>query len=272
MGKNQTLMYTRTQLARKYIHYLLHAKNGRGHGIHSPFVYAFTRDVLNDHTKYTTYGCLEEMRMALEHDSRKITIEDFGAGSSKLSGNTRSIGAIARSSLKPRKFAQLLYRIVHQAKPRYAVELGTSLGITTAYMASAYRKMELHSLEGSTAIAQVALKNIGSLGLDNVYIHTGDFADTLQPTLGQLPRLDFAFVDGNHRKEPTLQYFRQLLDKTNEQSLIIFDDIHWSEEMEEAWEEIKSHPRVTLTIDLFFIGLVYFRREFKVKQDFTIRF
>jgi predicted O-methyltransferase YrrM len=105
-----------------------------------------------------------------------------------------------------------------------------------------------------------------------VQLTEGDFAETLEPLLQTLPQVDLAFIDGNHRKEPTLQYFQSLLAKTNEQSILIFDDIHWSEEMEAAWEQIKLHPRVTLSIDLFFIGLVFFKKDFKETQHYSIRF
>jgi predicted O-methyltransferase YrrM len=108
--------------------------------------------------------------------------------------------------------------------------------------------------------------------LNNTILLQGDFAKTLPVLLESLQQIDLAFVDGNHRKVPTLQYFEQLLPKTTASSILIFDDIHWSAEMEEAWESIKAHPAVTLTIDLFFIGLVFVNPDFKVKQGFVVRF
>ena len=127
-------------------------------------------------------------------------------------------------------------------------------------------------MEGAPAIARKANENFRLLGLQNIQIVTGNFDNTLLPTLSALEKVDLAFIDGNHRKQPTLDYFNAFLQKVTEQSILIFDDIHWSQEMEEAWEEIKNHEAVQYSIDLFFIGLVFFRKDFKKKQDFVIRY
>jgi len=128
------------------------------------------------------------------------------------------------------------------------------------------------TLEGSVAIAEKALENFRDMGLKKIKLVQGNFDDTLSKVLNALESIDMAFVDGNHRKAPTLDYFRQLIPVMSAESVIVFDDIHWSREMEEAWEEIRNHPRVMLSIDLFFIGIVFFNPSFKVKQHFTIRF
>ncbi len=201
-----------------------------------------------------------------------IGVEDFGAGSTVIKTNERRIDRMAASSLKPKKFAQLLFRIARFYKPVHIVELGTSFGVSSAYLASSHPHARLHTMEGAPAIAALAKKNFETLGLQNVQLVTGDFANTLPVLLSSLPSVDLAFIDGNHRKIPTLDYFQQFLQKTHEGSILIFDDIHWSSEMEEAWQEIKNHEAVTLSIDLFFIGLVFFRKDFKEKQHFSIRF
>ncbi|HEY6976054.1 MAG TPA: class I SAM-dependent methyltransferase, partial [Chitinophagaceae bacterium] len=128
------------------------------------------------------------------------------------------------------------------------------------------------TIEGAKAIAEIAKENFQQLGLSNIELIEGNFDSILIPTVKELPVIDFAFIDGNHRKEPTINYFKEILPKTSEHSIVVLDDIHWSREMEEAWEYIKQHASVTLSIDLFFIGIVFFRTEQKVKQHFTIRF
>ena len=127
-------------------------------------------------------------------------------------------------------------------------------------------------MEGSKNVSAIAEENFKKLGLQNIKLIQGNFDDTLPDLLSQVQKVDLAYVDGNHRKAPTLQYFHQFLQKANDQSIFIFDDIYWSAEMEEAWKEIQQHPSVTLTIDLFFIGIVFFKKDFKVKQHFVIRF
>ncbi len=270
-SKKSTL-YTRFQLAKKYLHYYLTASNGKGHGTHSPFVFDFIKNVLNDKNPYPAYQPAEQKRKALLKDSRVIEVEDFGAGSSVIKTNKRVVSAIAASSLKPKKYAQLLYRIVKYYMPETIVELGTSFGITTAYLASANTASKVFSCEGSGAISSIAKQNFETLQLNNIQLTEGDFAQTLSPLLSKLNQVHFAFVDGNHRKEPTLLYFNKLLDHSTPATILVFDDIHWSSEMEEAWEAIKQHPAVTLTIDLFFISIVFLNADINHKQHFTIRF
>lgn len=265
-------MYTSFQLAKKYLHYLITAENGKGHGVHSPFVFNFIKEVLNDKTAYPCYEQVELQRKQLLKDTNIIEVEDFGAGSSVIKSNTRVVKNIAASSLKPRKFAQLLFRIVQYYKPKQMIELGTSLGITSSYLANGNPAATLNTGEGSSSIAAIARETFRKLNIKNVVLTEGDFDHTLTPLLQQLKVVDFAFVDGNHRKEPTLAYFNQLLLYAHPESILIFDDIHWSREMEAAWHNIQQHPSVTLTIDLFFIGLVLINPDFKTKQHFTIRF
>lgn len=264
-------MYSPLNQALKYLHYRLTSSNGKGHGIHSPFVFSFIKDILNDKTKYPEYKKIEELRGKLLADKTPIPLEDYGAGS--FSGpNSRSVSSITARAAKSPKYAALLFRIVKYYQPHYILELGTSLGISTAYLASADENSVIVSGEGNFVVASMAKNNLELLGLYNTRIVTGNFDNTLPEMVAAIPRIDLAFIDGNHREKPTIKYFHELLSKASESSVLIFDDIHWSEEMEAAWEYIKNHESVMLTIDLFFIGLVFVRPEFKVKQHFTIRF
>jgi len=258
-------------LTLKYLHYWLKSSNGRGHGIHSPFVFDFVQKVLNDTRQYPQYDTVEALRMRLLADQTPVPYEDYGAGSVQGPGS-RSVSSITRNAAKNAKFGQLLFRIVSYYRPQYILELGTSLGISTAYLASAGKGSVVVTGEGNYAVASMAKNNMNSLGLHQVRIVTGNFDNTLPEMISAIPQVDLAFIDGNHRKKPTLNYFHQLLKKTTRSSILIFDDIHWSSEMESAWEEIREHAAVTLSIDLFFIGIVFFRPEFKVKQHFRIRF
>jgi predicted O-methyltransferase YrrM len=265
-------MFSRWQLAKKYFQYYTQASNGKGHGVHSPFVFDFITKVMNDKRHFDAYEQVEALRQQLLGNNTVLEVEDFGAGSAINSTNNRSIADIARHAAKSKKYAQLLFRIVHHFQPAHILELGTSLGISTAYMAMANAGTAVVTGEGSKAIAAQALHNFGELGLQQVELVTGNFDDTLPQMLAKLPAVDLAFIDGNHRLEPTVRYFEQLLPALNNTSIVILDDIHWSEGMEQAWQQVKEHPAVTLSIDLFFIGLVFFRKDFKVKQHFTIRY
>ncbi|MEO7531352.1 MAG: class I SAM-dependent methyltransferase [Sediminibacterium sp.] len=265
-------MYSPFQLGLRYIKYYFTASNGKGHGMHSPFVFSFITKVLNDDRSFYAYETIEKLRADLLVDEQQLTLQDFGAGSRVKKENIRSVKDIARTSLKPKKFGQLLFRIVDQYAPATILELGSSLGITTAYLASAKAASAVTTMEGANAVAEVAKNNFSRLGLTNIELIEGNFDQTLPATIQKMHTVDMAFVDGNHRYEPTVRYFRELLPAMHEYSILIFDDIHWSKEMEQAWDEIRKDAAVTLSIDLFFIGLVFFRKEQKVKQHFVIRF
>lgn len=264
-------MYSRFQLAKKYLRYYLTASSGKGHGIHSPFVFDFIRNVLHK-TKEENFEKIEELRKVLLHNNAVIDVEDFGAGSGVIKSKKRLIKHIAASSLKPKKFSKLLAGITKYYKLQTILELGTSFGISAAYIASANPMSTVYTFEGAKSISNIAQNNFDKLGLRNINLIRGNFENTLSPLLAKINKVDLAFIDGNHRRDPTINYFNSLLEKTTAKSVFILDDIHWSAEMEAAWKEIQSHPSVTLTIDLFFSGLVFFNKDFKVKQHFIIRF
>lgn len=265
-------MYSAFQLAKKYFHYYFKAYNGKGHGVHSPFVFDFIIHVLNDKKKYDCYDEIETLRKKLLNNNTVIEVEDFGAGSAVIPFKNRVVKDIAASSLKKKKYARLLFRVAKYYEAKTIVELGTSFGITTCYLASANAGSKVITLEGARNIANLASKNFGEMNLGNVELIEGNFEKTLSLLNSKIADIDLVFVDGNHRKNATLEYFDFFLSKRTNNSIFIFDDIHWSVEMEEAWKLIQQHDSVTMTIDLFFIGLVFFRKDFKVKQHFSIRF
>ena len=264
-------MYSPFQLAKKYLKYYFTSSNGKGHGVHSPFVFDFIKFVLNDKKQYPCYYPVEKLRQNLLMNNDVIEVEDFGAGSAIIKSKQRVVKDIAASSLKSKKYSQLLFRIVQHYKSINILELGTSFGTTTGYLAAVPNTL-VTTLEGSPNIAAIAKRNFSLLGLRNIEIVTGDFEKTLPEFLSTSKNIDFVFLDGNHRKAPTLRYFEQILLHANKDTIFVFDDIHWSKEMEEAWDNIKMHEQVTLTIDLFFIGIAFIGKNFKEKQHFAIRF
>lgn len=265
-------MYSRFQLAAKYLKYYFTSSNGKGHGTHSPFIFHFITNILNDKKQYEEYARVEKLRSQLLQNNTMLEIEDFGAGSSVNKTNKRTISSIAKNSAKPKKYGQLLFRLVKAYSPKQILELGTSLGVTSSYLTLGNTTANVITMEGANEVAEVAAKNFESLGLQNIAIQRGNFDHTLPDLIKRQASFDFIFIDGNHLQEPTERYFTELLTRINNDSIMIFDDIHWSKEMEAAWESIKSHPEVSCTIDLFFIGIVLFRKEFLAKQHFVIRF
>lgn len=223
--------------------------------------------MINKKGSYYSFDKIEHLRKKLLISKKEIDVTDFGTGRS----GKRKVSEIAEQSLKNEKYGQLLFRLAYHFKPNTILELGTSLGITTCYLASANPTSKVITIEGSSEIANEAKKNFNELGLDTIETIIGNFDSVLPSVTSRQSSVDFVFIDGNHRKEPTLRYFNQLLEHAINDTIFIFDDIHWSDDMEEAWEEIKNHPKVTVTIDLFFLGLIFFRKE-QVKENFTLRF
>ncbi len=260
-----------TFLIKKTTRYFLTAGHKYGHRIHSPFVYDLIQTVFRAKNKRTTFSKIEKRRKDLLRDSKEITIEDFGAGSKKNASNVRRINYIARTSLSQGKYARLLYNLVKRYQPKTILELGTSLAVSTSYLALGNPNSRIVTLEGSRSIAEIAQETICDCGSSNVTIRVGKFDDTLDNALQDLQTIDFAFIDGNHTKEATLRYFEKILPYCTERSILIFDDISWSEGMNDAWNQIIENQNVSVSVDICKQGLVFFRKGI-VKQHFVIRY
>lgn len=261
---------SKPKLLWKYVKYRIRSKTN--YDVHSPFLFEFINSVLNDEKNYYAFEEIEFIRQQMLTDTSVITVEDFGAGSKKNKSNIRQVSAIAKNTLITPKFGKLLFRIANYYQTKNIIELGTSLGISTLYLSKAVENAKVITLEGSSEIANIASINFKKTKTDNVTLLTGEFSQKLPLALTLLKKIDLAFIDGNHRKQPTLDYFSLLLTHIDENSIIVFDDIHWSDEMEEAWNIIKAHSAVSLSIDLFFKGIIFFRKDFHRKQNFQISF
>ncbi len=255
--------------AKSYLKYFLHAKSK--HRIHSPFVFDLFTNVITNEGEYYAYERLERLRQRLLNNHAEIVVTDFGAGSSINNSTKRKISNIAHHSLQPEKYAKLLFRLINNFQPKQVLELGTSLGLTTLYQSIPVPNAQFITLEGCPTTAEIAQENFNHFKQENIKIIVGNFDETLAKALIDMPLLDYVFFDGNHRYEPTMWYFNQCIENIHEDTVFIFDDIHWSKEMEQAWNEIRQDSRVTITIDLFKIGIVFFRKG-QVKQDFVLRY
>jgi predicted O-methyltransferase YrrM len=252
----------------QYLKHLLKAKNR--YGIHSPFVYALLENVIYKKGHYYNYDVVNAVRTKMKRDNRMISIEDLGAGSKKLA-NQRKIKNILSTSVKSKKTGEMLYRLAVDLNPSVTLELGTSLGLTTAYFALANKKGKVYTIEGDPETRKIALENFKAMNLDNVISLEGNFNTVLPDFCRTIDFIDLAYIDGNHRKEPTIRYVREILPKLKNGSCLILDDIYWSKEMTEAWQEIISWPEFQVSLDLFEIGILFIRKE-QEKQLFRIRF
>jgi predicted O-methyltransferase YrrM len=251
-----------------YLRYLLQARGS--HAIHAPFLFNFYNEVIRLPKRYYAFGALDTLRLSLMQDTRQIQVTDLGAGSKHL-GNTRSISQIARRSAASRKEGELLFRVVDALAPQTILELGTSIGLSTLYMAQARQKAQIHTIEGCPQTAEIAKQNFKRLDTHNIKQHVGNIDEVLPALLRKIDKIDLAYLDANHQYEATMRYFNLLLPALASESLLIFDDIHWSAGMQQAWNDIIQHPSVTISVDLFAFGLAFVNPKFS-KEHFILRF
>ena len=248
-------------------HYLRYQWQGRTkYYIHSPFVYQFYLNVLEGDVERELIP-LVQLRQQLSNENDTIQVKDFGTGSDKSISTATLVNKVAVRH----KYGKLLHRLVRYYAPTSIIELGTSLGISAAYMGLAAPHTPIISLEGSPDIAIAAGKNHQQLGLSSITITVGNFDKTIPQVLEKTEHLSLVFFDGNHTEAATLHYFHAFLAKANEDSIFVFDDIYWSEGMYAAWQQIKQHPQVTLTIDVYQFGICFLKKG-KTKEDFTLRY
>lgn len=257
-----------TPIFKSYIKFLWNSKNQ--HGVHSPFVFDLVTKCFYDKKKYSVYSILKNYRKSLLQDKNTIEVTDFGAGSRVFKSNTRQISKIAQMAGITQKRAELLYRIVNYFQPENILEIGTSLGLATSALSLGNQNAAITTLEGCPETSGVAQKQFRRYNLNNIKSEVTEFSGYLKTFNFQLSTFDLIYFDGNHSRQATLDYFEWLLPTITNKTVWIFDDIHWSSAMEEAWEIIKNHPKVTVTIDTFQWGLVFFRYE-QEKEHFVIR-
>lgn len=257
-------------LIKPYLKFLYNSKNE--HGVHSPFVFDLVTKCFYDKTKYPEYSILKYYRKSLTENKNFIEVTDFGAGSRVFKSNRRQISKIAKTAGISPKRAELLFRITKYFQPETILEIGTSLGLATSALSLGNVNAKITTLEGCSntlAVAKQQFQTSNFKSEDIEFINT-EFSSYLRNSKLTTPNYQLIYFDGNHSKQATLNYFELLLPTITNETVWIFDDIHWSLEMEEAWETIKNHPKVTVTIDTFQWGIVFFRTE-QEKEHFTIR-
>lgn len=265
------LMISRINYALKNIKYLIFAHHRKGHGIHSPFVFNLVNDVFNKKNNNPELQKVLEIYKVISHSDEIVEFKNSGAGSTYIKKDSLTLHQIIKQSGISLKYGKLLFNLVSYFKPETILELGTSVGISTAFIGSAAREAAFVTIDASETKLDKARELSEKLRLKNIRFVHGDFDYALDSVLSAFDKLDFVFIDGNHRKEPTLKYFEQCLNKAHTNSVFVFDDIHWSKDMEKAWAEIKRNPKVRVSIDIFRMGIIFLNTELSYQQ-YVIKF
>jgi predicted O-methyltransferase YrrM len=257
----------RLYTAKEYVHYLFHARHRQGFGIHSPYVFHLLNEVIFNKGQFYCYEPIESLRNQLRNQPQTMTMNDAGQGHY----TTRTIGSIVRESVKSRKDAQLLFRLINMNQSTTILELGTALGITTLYLASANSRANVVTMEADEQLCAFAQHLFSEKQQNNIRLLCGKIEQTLPLFLEATDQLDFVFFDANHTYESTMHYVSMCLTKIHSNSIFVIDDIHWSPSMKQAWIELKNDPKVRLSIDLFSMGLLFFNQDLQ-KQDYVVAF
>lgn len=236
--------------------------------MHSPFVYDLVTKCFNDKKKYSEYHILKTYRQALLKDTSMIEMKDFGQGSRVFKGNARKVSAVVKNAGMKKKRQKLLFRLASYFKSENILELGTSLGLGTIAFSISNEFAAIHTVEGCPNTLKKTQEYFEKFNLHNIEIHQEIFSDFLSENT--TAKYDLIFIDGDHNGERTLGYFNSLLKNVHNDSVIIFDDIYWSKDMTAAWQQINANEKVTVSIDTFQWGMVFFRKE-QPKQHFIIR-
>jgi predicted O-methyltransferase YrrM len=253
----------------KYIVYWFRRNGAKGHGIHSPFVFRFNREVLNSRIVYGEYREIRNYLRSLTASGEIIDVLDHGAGSRLFSSGSRRVSSIARHVSSSYRTGKLLFRLARSLNPCTVVEMGTSVGFGTLCLALGAIEGEVFSLEACPSQHAIASRELGRAGIRNVRLIRGTFAEELPRLLAATGKIDMAYFDGDHRKESVIWQFRQCLPMAMPGTVFVIGDINWSPGMNEAWEAVRNDPAVNLSIDLFHCGLAIFREGVE-KQHFIL--
>ena len=231
------------------------------YNVQSDFLYQLLKNGLDIEKEYYIYGKLEDIRARLLKKDRIIQVRDHGAGSNKLKMAERKLSDIAATSLSDKTTCRILFLLVEYFKCKNVLELGTSLGLSSLYLSAPASDIHVTTIEGDKALSALAQSLHAQAGAGNIQIIHGSFQEALPTALDHIESVDLAFIDGHHASIPTLAYFKTILEKCHEQSIIVFDDIYWSEDMTKAWQKIVAHPEVTLALDLYKLGIVFLNKN-----------
>lgn len=270
----------------KFLEYRLKAKHKKGHGIHSPYMFKLITKVFNHKTVNKDLKEVFDIHNKYKKSNIPLFFDEIGAGSQKMIHETKTmnakmdlnhrkvsatVGKTIRYSSITKKYGRLIYQLIKYFNPSEILEFGTSVGISTLYIAKASSKANITTIEGVKEKSAMAQKLAQELNITNIHFICTEFDSGLSEILGKVNNLDFVFFDGNHTQKATLKYFIACLNKAHNDSIFIFDDIHWSKEMEEAWRTIINHKKVKVSIDLFRLGIIIFKPEITA-GNYVIKF
>ncbi len=242
-----------------------------GHGIHSPFVYNFYIGVLNAPINKSDKTYLKKVLQRYKKDRYLIHCPPIGAGSVYKQNQKITVGKFIKNSSIKYRYGRVLYKLAEYFKPGVILELGTGLGLSTFYLALGNTYAKIYTIEACTNKANYAKEQFKKYNLENIELLNEPFENGISRAIEDSGKFDLVFMDGDHSFEKTIQYFNVVLNFSHNNTVLVIDDIYWSEGMKKAWNYIQSSEKVRVTIDLFQLGIVFFKKELS-KQNFMIKY
>jgi predicted O-methyltransferase YrrM len=234
---------------------------------HSPFLYEIYAHVLNTDRVYYDFPEIEKIRKELSGSNQSVECKEFDAGSKVWKGKNRTVSKIASSGISDEKRCRNLFNLVNYFAPNNILEFGTSLGINTLYLATSRKKANIDTVEGNKELQAIARQNAENLSLNNINFHPCTFEEYLEKLPPEL-KYDIIYLNGNHTYEATTWYFQRLLPNISDKGVVVVNDIHWSEGMYNAWNVLKSHPRIQTSVETAYVGYLFLNKDFP-KIDHT---
>lgn len=254
-----------------YLKWRCHARTKQGHSVHSPFLYALISNSLHKTMPAEKVAVVEQYRKKLLSDKSLVVVTDLGSGSSLGNGAERRVCDMARHCSMSARDGRLLYNLACSMNCRNFIELGTNLGIGTLYLSSVDSCERIITIEGCPNLSEMARRQFDTLHINKINCVNAEFSEVLQKSLGSLPSVDFVYFDGNHQYGPTLTYFELCLPFVHNDTVFVFDDIHKNAEMEKAWKKLSTNQKVTLSLDFYTMGVLFFRRQLS-RQTISLRY
>jgi predicted O-methyltransferase YrrM len=272
---------------KQYLKFLARSKNQ--HGVHSPFVYELVTQCFYDIRHFMDYERLGQFRRELVKSDKVLQVTDLGSGSrvDQLNKSSKKVQSMLRHAGASKKKQRLLYRLGAYFKPAQILELGTHLGMGTTALSLGAKPKRIITVEGCPETAQYTQNNLSHWSQNNpelsaIELLNNNFEDFLNEfqdlqdiqnskmALNSHATFDLIYLDGHHDGPATLSYFESLKKYTRDTTVLIIDDIHWSAGMSDAWQHIIKDPKVSVSIDTFFCGFLFFHPT-QAKEDFVIR-
>lgn len=240
------------------------------HSLQAPFIFEFYTNLIQGINKNKGIEEIETIRMAFLNDHANIRGIDFGAGSRvAVSGRDRTVSMIAKHGISSKKDCIFLSELVKRIQPKSCIELGTSLGVASAYLSKSIKNGHIYTFEGNDALVQKSTEVFHRLNCKNVKLIQGEIDKMLPGQLEQLEKIDFAIIDANHTYSALLHYFDLLKIKMSDSGVMVIDDIRWSVDMYRGWERIISDSSVIISIEFLNKGLLIFKKGVR-KQHYIL--